>query len=141
MIELFFCLGGTDRRARRLGQEANHTAAGTSDTATVIVRAQWLIDGTATSRANNNGDRDSRQPNHRCPPAKTQALPAAAQVIDLGTATVAAGLIDAHTHIFCGRGSGGRWVRWQLLKYPPLTRCARRRIGLARAEQGLHQHS
>lgn len=48
-------------------------------------------------------------------PAGSVDVPANAQVIDLGQATVLPGLIDAHTHLFLTGESGGRYDE-QLLK-------------------------
>src|SRR3981081_3055290 len=98
-------------------QEVNHAAASPPVARTVVVRAQWLIDGTADKPRHNmeiviRGNRivDVR-------PVNSQALPAAAQLIDLGAATVLPGLIGTHTPL-CLQGedpaAGGYDV--QLLK-------------------------
>jgi imidazolonepropionase-like amidohydrolase len=71
-------------------------------------------------------------------PANSQAMPAAAHVIDLGAATLLPGLIDAHTHIFLqgeDPAEGGYDV--QLLKHPASYRVARAVVSARRAlEQG-----
>jgi imidazolonepropionase-like amidohydrolase len=135
---IFLAFGVLIAARAGLAQEAKHTAAGTSDAATVIVRAQSLIDGTSDKPFHNmeiviQGNRiiDVR-------PAKSQALPAAAQVIDLGTATVLPGLIDAHTHIFLqGEDPAAGGYDVQLLKYPASYRVARAVVSARRAlEQG-----
>src|SRR5260370_21133794 len=106
-------------------QEVNHAAASTPDAATVVVRAQWLIDGTADKPRHNmeiviRGNRivDVH-------PANSRALPASAQVIDLGAATVLPGLIDTHTHIFLqGEDPAAGGYDVQLLMYPSSYRVA-----------------
>jgi len=119
-------------------QEANPTAAGAPDARSVVVRAQWLIDGTAEKPRHDmevviRGNRISD-----VRPAHSQALPASAQVIDLGAATLLPGLIDAHTHIFLqGEDPAAGGYDVQLLKYPASYRAARAVVSARRAlEQG-----
>jgi imidazolonepropionase-like amidohydrolase len=126
-----------------LAQEA-HPAPGASgaadapNTRTVVVRAQSLIDGAADKPRHNmevviRGNRivDVR-------PANSQAVPAAAHVIDLGAATLLPGLIDAHTHIFLqGEDPAEGGYDAQLLKHPASYRAARAVVSARRAlEQG-----
>jgi imidazolonepropionase-like amidohydrolase len=121
-----------------VAQEANPTAAGAPDARSVVVRAQWLIDGTAEKPRHNmevviRGNRiiDVRA-------ANSQALPAGSQLIDLGAATLLPGLIDAHTHIFLqGEDPAAGGYDVQLLKYPASYRAARAVVSARRAlEQG-----
>jgi imidazolonepropionase-like amidohydrolase len=113
-------------------------AAGTPDTPTVVVRAQWLIDGTAEKPLRNM--EIVIRGNHivGVHPANSQALPAAAQVIDLGPATLLPGLIDTHTHIFLqGEDPAAGGYDVQLLKFPASYRVARAVVSARRAlEQG-----
>jgi imidazolonepropionase-like amidohydrolase len=103
-----------------------------------IVRAQWLIDGTAEKPRHGmeiviRGNRivDVR-------PANLHASPAGAEVIDLGAATVLPGLIDTHTHIFLqGEDPAAGGYDVQLLKSPAAYRAARAVVSARRAlEQG-----
>jgi imidazolonepropionase-like amidohydrolase len=102
------------------------------------VRAQTLIDGTADKPRHNVEIviRGNRIVEVRA--ANSQALPAAAQVIDLGAATVMPGLIDAHTHIFLqGEDPAAGGYDVQLLKFPASYRVARAIVSARRAlEQG-----
>ena len=65
-------------------------------------------------------------------------LPAGAEIIDLGAATVLPGLIDAHTHIFLqGEDPAAGGYDVQLLKFPASYRVARAIVAARRAlEQG-----
>src|SRR6202007_1840994 len=71
-------------------------------------------------------------------PAGSRPLPPGADVIDLGSATVLPGLIDAHTHIFLqGEDPAQGGYDIQLLKYPLAFRAARATVSVRRAlEQG-----
>jgi imidazolonepropionase-like amidohydrolase len=135
---VFLALGLAACARAGLAQDANHTAAGTADPRTVVVRAQWLIDGTADKPRHNVEIviRGNRIVEVRA--ANSQALPAAAQVIDLGSATVLPGLIDTHTHIFLqGEDPAAGGYDVQLLKFPASYRVARAVVSARRAlEQG-----
>jgi imidazolonepropionase-like amidohydrolase len=104
----------------------------------LVVRAGTLIDGTSAKARPNldiviRGNRITE-----LYPSGSRAMPAGAQLIDLGTATVLPGLVDCHTHIFLQGevpAAGGYDV--QLLKFPASYRAARAVVAARRAlEQG-----
>jgi imidazolonepropionase-like amidohydrolase len=133
-----FVLGLAIAARAGVAQEASHTAAVPSAPRTVVVRAQWLIDGIADKprRDTEIVIRDDRIVEVR--PANSQPLPSAAQVIDLGAATLLPGLIDTHTHIFLqGEDPAAGGYDVQLLKFPASYRAVRAAVSARRAlEQG-----
>jgi imidazolonepropionase-like amidohydrolase len=119
-------------------QDANHAAASTTEARLLVIRAQWLIDGTSERRRHNvqvliRGNRIVD-----VLPANSPSLPEEAQVIDLGSATLLPGLIDTHTHIFLqGEDPAAGGYDVQLLKFPASYRVARAVVSARRAlEQG-----
>jgi imidazolonepropionase-like amidohydrolase len=135
---LFFALGLAMAARAGIAQDASQAAASPAALRTVVVRAQWLIDGIADKPRHDMEIviRDNRIVDVR--PANSQALPAAAQVIDLGAVTVLPGLIDTHTHIFLqGEDPAAGGYDVQLLKYPASYRAVRAAASARRAlEQG-----
>ena len=82
---------------------APHVAAAQAAHATIVLKAARLIDGTGAAPVTNGvvvvtGDRIMAAGREG-----SVAIPAGAQVIDLGDATLLPGFIDAHVHII-GRG-------------------------------------
>src|SRR5271170_7850454 len=120
-----------------LAQPANPAPASAADAPTVIIRAQALIDGTSGKPRRNMEVviRGNRIVEVR---AASSAAAPAAQVIDLGTATLLPGLIDTHTHIFLqGEDPAEGGYDIQLLKYPAAYRAVRAAVSARRAlEQG-----
>jgi len=109
-----------------------------ADEASLIIRAQTLIDGAGAQPRHNldiviRGNRIVE-----VTPSASHPVPPGARVLDLGSATVLPGLIDTHTHIFLQGevpAAGGYDV--QLLKYPASFRAARATVAARRAlEQG-----
>jgi len=109
-----------------IAEEANRSGPASTEPRTIVVRAQSLIDG--------SGDKPRRSMDIvirgnrivEVHPANAGSVPAGAQVIDLGTATVLPGLIDTHTHIFLqGEDSAAGGYDVQLLKFPASYRVAR----------------
>src|SRR5258706_8419826 len=133
-----FVLGLAIAARAGIAQEPSHRAGIPSAPRTVVVRAQWLIDGIADKPRHNTEIviRDDRIVEVR--PANSQPLPAAAQVIDLGAATLLPGLIDTHTHIFLqGEDPAAGGYDVQLLKFPASYRAVRAAVSARRAlEQG-----
>ena len=112
-------------------------AALAAEPPTIVIRAHSLIDGASDKPRQNvevviRGNRiiDVRAANTQAPPA--------AQIIDLGGATLLPGLIDTHTHIFLqGEDPAAGGYDVQLLKYPASYRAARAVVSVRRAlEQG-----
>ena len=110
----------------------------TSANRTVVIRAQSLIDG-ASDRPRSHVDiviRGNRI--SEILQSGAHPLPAGAEIIDLGSATLLPGLIDTHTHIFLqGEDPAAGGYDVQLLKYPAAYRAARAVVSARRAlEQG-----
>jgi imidazolonepropionase-like amidohydrolase len=135
---IFLALGLAISARAGIALEVNQAPAIPSAPRTIVVRAQWLIDGIADKPRYGMEIviRDNRIVDVRA--ANSQALPAAAQVIDLGAATVLPGLIDAHTHIFLqGEDPAAGGYDVQLLKFPASYRAVRAAVSARRAlEQG-----
>jgi imidazolonepropionase-like amidohydrolase len=135
---IFFSLALSAFARIGFGQEANRSAASAADPRAIVVRAQWLIDGTSDKARHNmevviHGNRITE-----VRAANSQPVPADVQVIDLGAATVLPGLIDTHTHIFLqGEDPAAGGYDVQLLKFPASYRAARAVVSARRAlEQG-----
>ena len=119
-------------------QELDAVPLGAAPEHSLVVRARTLIDGTSPQPRQDQeilirGDRIVAVYQ-----LGTRPVPAGAQIIDLGAATVLPGLIDTHTHIFLQGevpAAGGYDV--QLLKFPASYRVARAVVAARRAlEQG-----
>ncbi len=135
---IFFALGMLAGAGPGFSQQADQAAQGVRAARILVVRAKWLIDGIGEKPRTGmevviRGDRIAE-----VRAANPAALPAGAQVVDLGTATILPGLIDTHTHVFLqgeDAATGGYDV--QLLKYPASYRVARAVVAARRAlEQG-----
>lgn len=103
-----------------------------------VIRAGVLIDGTGEAPRKNRlvfirGNRIDRIAD-----AATTAIPAGATIIDLSSATVLPGLIDAHTHIFLqGEDPARGGYDDNILKQGIALRAARATVAVRRAlEQG-----
>jgi imidazolonepropionase-like amidohydrolase len=117
---------------------AGDAAVASDGSDTIVLRAQWLIDGQGERAVQNpeiliRGKRIVGVSTVGAHPA-----PAAARIVDLGRATLLPGLIDCHTHIFLQgevESAGGYDV--QLLKYPASYRAVRAALAARRAlDQG-----
>jgi imidazolonepropionase-like amidohydrolase len=125
-----------------LSQEAATPAAGAAPAAAaahvLVVRAGTLIDGKSERPRHNQEILIRGERIEAVYAAGTRPLPAGAELLDLGAATVLPGLIDCHTHIYLQGevpAAGGYDV--QLLKYPLSYRTARAVVAARRAlEQG-----
>jgi imidazolonepropionase-like amidohydrolase len=138
MNRIAFALGLLICARGIFAQDATHPAAAAPEARLLVIRAQWLIDGTSERRRHNvqvliRGNRIID-----VLPANSPSLPDEAQVIDLGSATLLPGLIDTHTHIFLqGEDPAAGGYDVQLLKYPASYRVARAVVSAHRAlEQG-----
>jgi imidazolonepropionase-like amidohydrolase len=135
---IFFSLGLMVCARAALAQEVNRAPESPPGPRMVVVRAQWLIDGTADKPRHDMEIviRGNRIVEVR--PANSRPPPAGADVIDLGAATVLPGLIDTHTHIFLqGEDPAAGGYDVQLLKSPASYRAARAVVSVRRAlEQG-----
>lgn len=134
------CLGAATLCLAHLAVAQNATVAPGTGTPprTVVVRAHMLIDGT---NAEPRRDQDIVVRDNRISAVYASGahpLPAGAEIIDLGAATVLPGLIDAHTHIFLqGEDPAAGGYDVQLLKFPASYRVARAIVAARRAlEQG-----
>ena len=99
----------------QFGPTSEQSLPGVDPSHVVAIRAGRLFDGQTERLLTDQvvlikGDRIAE-----VGPGDRVKIPAGAQVIDLGRATVLPGLIDAHTHLFLTGESGGRYDE-QLLK-------------------------
>jgi imidazolonepropionase-like amidohydrolase len=134
----FLALGLAVLAHEGFAQAGGAEGAISPDAQTLVIRAQRLIDGISdrTRRDVEVVIRGKRIVEVRA--ANSAPVPAAAQVIDLGAATLLPGLIDTHTHIFLqGEDPAAGGYDVQLLKYPASYRAARAVVSARRAlEQG-----
>ena len=114
VVALFVVVSSQDARGQ-FGPTTQETTPGVNPSRLVAIRAGRLFDGQTERLLTDQvvlikGDRIAE-----VGPGDRVKIPAGAQVIDLGRATVLPGLIDAHTHLFLTGESGGRYDE-QLLK-------------------------
>jgi imidazolonepropionase-like amidohydrolase len=134
------CAAGLGALALCLSQlcDSQEAAAPAASPQVLVVRARTLIDGRGDRPRQNQEILIRGEHIVAVYPAGTRSLPAGAELLDLGAATVLPGLIDCHTHIFLQGevpAAGGYDV--QLLKYPASYRAARAVVAARRAlEQG-----
>ncbi|GAC1300172.1 MAG: amidohydrolase family protein [Steroidobacteraceae bacterium] len=135
---VFLALGLAICARAGFAQETKSGPAGAPAARSAVVRAQWLIDGTADKPRHDMEIVILGERIVEVRPAHSKELPAAAQVIDLGAATLLPGLIDTHTHIFLqGEDPAAGGYDVQLLKHPASYRVARAVLSARRAlEQG-----
>lgn len=103
-----------------------------------VIRAGWVIDGKSNEAKRDQAIVIRGNRIVSVSGASNFTAPAGAKTIDLSSATVLPGMIDAHTHLFLqgeDPAEGGYDV--QLLKYPASYRAARAVVAAGRAlEQG-----
>ena len=112
-------------------------AAPATDNVTVI-RAGWVIDGTSSAAKRDQVIVIRGRRIESVSSAAGFTAPAGANTIDLSSATVLPGMIDAHTHLFLqGEDPAEGGYDIQLLKYPASYRAARAVVAARSAlEQG-----
>jgi imidazolonepropionase-like amidohydrolase len=121
------------------GQSSSPSSASQSAAASepiIVIRAGTLIDGKSSQPLRNQTI--VIRGNHIASVGGDAQVPAGAKTIDLSSATVLPGLIDAHTHIFLqGEDPAEGGYDIQLLKYPQSFRAARATVSVHRClEQG-----